>query len=364
MPVPGVDTYIIDTPVSGRTATATDQLYLLSGIVGAPATPTTYTSASSGVAALDTQLRAYFEAGGSQVIVQGYGGANPLLAAALALLPAGPGQIVAPEAVTSADIITISASAWSQNKVYLANGVASSADGAITTLAQAVIAGAADGFRGTGLWVDTANHTPLSGGSPDTVPYTLTVAGIIAKNDRETGNPNVAAGGILGRGPGSLLGVVDPRTAARHTTLSAAGTQVNCAAVADGLTVNYGFRSLAKLTVIPHWWDLSGSRAIMALRARVASLDEQFVFAQLDGKGQTISRYEAAVKGVCKELYDLGALYGNTPGDAYQVDTGPAVNTTANLQAGTLTAQVRVKVSPYAEHVITNISRRPLTAAL
>jgi hypothetical protein len=153
-------------------------------------------------------------------------------------------------------------------------------------------------------------------------------AGIIAKNDRETGNPNVAAAGINGRGPGSLLGVVDPRTAARRTTLSATGTQVNCAAVVDGLTVNYGFRSLAKLTVIPHWWDLSGSRAIMALRARVASLDEQFVFAQLDGKGQTISRYDAAVKGVCKELYDLGALYGDTPSDAYQVDTGPAVTTT------------------------------------
>ena len=144
----------------------------------------------------------------------------------------------------------------------------------------------------------------------------------------------------------SLLDGSEVRLPEKQETLSAAGTQVNCAAVVDGLTVNYGFRSLAKLTVIPHWWDLSGSRAIMALRARVASLDEQFVFAQLDGKGQTISRYEAAVKGVCKELYDLGALYGNTPGDAYQVDTGPAVNTTANLQAGTLTAQVRVKVSP------------------
>jgi phage tail sheath protein FI len=134
--------------------------------------------------------------------------------------------------------------------------------------------------------------------------------------------------------------------------------------VIDGLTVNYGFRTLVKLTVIPYWWDFSGSRTIMALRARVASLDEQFVFAQLDGKGQTIARYEAAIKGICKELYDLGALYGNTPADAYSVDTGPAVNTTAQLQAGNLSAQIRVKVSPFAEHVITNISRRPLTAAL
>jgi hypothetical protein len=38
--------------------------------------------------------------------------------------------------------------------------------------------------------------------------------------------------------------------------------------------------------------------------------------------------------------------------------------TAAQLQAGNLSAQIRVKVSPFAEHVITNISRRPLTAAL
>lgn len=364
MPTPGVDTYIIDQPISARQAAETDTLYLLSSQTGAPATPTEFLKGNSGVAALDTQLRAYFEAGGGRAVVQGYSGANPALADALALLPAGPGQVVAPEAVASADIITIAGAAWSANKVYLANGAASSTDSAITTLAQAVIAGATDGFRGTGMWVDTGRHSPITGNTPDNVPYTLTVAGLIAAQDRQTGNPNMVPGGVNGYGPGSFLGVVDARTGARRTTLSAAGIQVNCAAAADRGTTNYGFRTLANLTAMPHWWDFSGSRTVMALRARLAAVDEQFMFAQIDGQGQTIARYGSECKRVCAELYQAGALFGVSQGDAFQVDVGPAINPVAQLQAGVLTAQVRAKVSPFAEHIVTNISRRPLTAAL
>lgn len=360
MPVPGVDTFIVDDSLAGAVATATDGLYLLS--TAGPATPTAFTSADSGDDTLDAQLRAYFAEGGKSVTVQGYsadGVALPTLADAIAMLPPNPGQVVAPEVVTTPEHILVADGAWARNKVALLNGPGNATDTDLTTLADALVSGA--DARGAGLFADVAQYEGLVPNTTDSVPWTITVAGMIARNDRATGNPNLAAAGL--RGISVAQGVTDPRDDGRRQTLNE--SQVNAAKDVYGSLRNYGFRTLADLTTLPQWWDLSGSRTVMAFRAQAAAVDESFVFDQIDGQGALLDRYESQLRAAAKGLYDLGALYGATPDDAYNVIVrDESVNPVAQLAEGTVSAKVLLKVSPYAEHLITNITRRALTATV
>lgn len=358
MPVPGSDVYIVDDPVGGSAPITTDTLFLLSP--DAPDTPTVQRAANTGEAVLDAQLRAYFADGGRSCVIQGYGAdPRPSLEEAIALLPPDAGQVVAPEAVTSANLITIADGAWANNKVALLNGPPGAADSALVTLAGLVVAGA-DG-RGAGLWADTAQYQGLTPSDVDDVPFTITVAALIAHNDRVTHNPNLAAAGK--RGGSIALGVsAGVRTDASRTTLNLA--QVNTAKIVNNGVRNYGFRTLVDLDTLPQWWDLSGSRTVMWFRSRAAQIDESVVFDQIDGQRVLLDRYEGALRSALKELYDLGALYGVTPDAAYTVDTSPSVNPPENIAEGEIAATVRLKVSPYAEHVVTTIVRRPITSSL
>jgi hypothetical protein len=359
VPVPGFDTYVVDDPNSGVAATATDTLYLLSAAATAPATPTVFKKADSGDATLDAQLRAYFALGGRSVYVQGVGDGtpNPLLADAIAALPAGPGQVVAPESVTSADLIAL-AGVWPGGKVALLQGPSTATDAALETLAGAVIAGA--DARGAALFGDYILMPSATGGT-DLIPLSLIVAALVARNDRLFKNPNLAAAGVQGRIDGAL-GVQDLRDDTRRGTLKDA--QVNTAKDVWGSIRNYGFRTLADLDALPHWWDLSGSRTVMAYRARAAAIDEDFVFGQIDGQGSMLARYEGRLRAAAKELYDAKALFGATPDDAYRIDVGETVNPVEELAAGEVKANVFLKTSPFAEHLVTNITRRALTATV
>jgi hypothetical protein len=359
VPVPGFDTFVVDDPNTGVAATATDTLYLLSASAAAPATPTVKKKPDTGDDTLDAQLRAYFALGGTSVYLQGYGDGTPLplLADAVAQLPAGPGQVVAPEAVTSADLISV-AGAWQRGKVALLQPASTATDAQVETLAAAIIAGT--DARGAGLFDDYILMPSLTGGT-DLIPLSLIVAGLAARNDRLFKNPNLAAAGVQGRIDGAL-GINDPKDDTRRAALRDA--QVNTAKDVWGSLRNYGFRTLADLDVIPHWWDLSGSRTVMAYRAKAAAIDEDFVFGQIDGQGSMLARYEGRLRAAAKELYDAGALFGATPDEAYRVDVGESVNPTEELAAGEVKAQVYLKTSPFAEHLVTNITRRAITATV
>jgi hypothetical protein len=179
VPVPGFDTFVVDDPNSGVAATATDTLYLLSAATEAPATPTVKTKADTGDDTLDAQLRAYFAFGGRSVYLQGYGDGTPLptLADAARQLPPGPGQVVAPEAVASADLISL-AGVWQGGKVALLQPPSTATDAQATTLASAVIAGV--DARGAALFDDYILLPSITGGS-DLIPLSLIVAALLAR---------------------------------------------------------------------------------------------------------------------------------------------------------------------------------------
>jgi hypothetical protein len=64
------------------------------------------------------------------------------------------------------------------------------------------------------------------------------------------------------------------------------------------------------------------------------------------------ARFASAIASeVLSPLYEKGALFGETPDDAYEVRVGPEVNTPETIAEGKLRAIVAVKMSEFAEMV-------------
>lgn len=369
MPIPGADVYVIDSAIGGGVPLQTDTLYVLSA--AGPAIATKRTQANDADATINNELRAYFHETGRAVYVAGYdpaGTTKPTPANAIAALPPGPGQVVAPELVTSADIIAVADACWNTNKIYLANGPTSSTIAQLTTLANAVRSGSTTGGRGVGLFAGTGAYPGATSGAANvSVPWPIAVAAMIARNDRTYLNPNIAAAGV--RGKSAALGItqVGAAGATAYTTSEIQALRnigVNVARVMPGGEIrNYGFRTLANLDMLPQWWDLNGSRTVMSFRADAAAIDEDLLFEQVDGQRALLDRYEGLLRDRLAELHRRGALFGASPADAYGVDTSDRVNPSELLAIGEITAEVRLRISPHAEHVVTNIIRRGITAA-
>lgn len=359
---PGDDINIVDDPVSGVASTATDTLFLLDP--AGPDTPTIYRKPTDATdATLQAELRAYFGEGTQPktCVVQGYGSGYelPELEDAIAMLPAGAGQVVAPRLTDEGDLIAL-AGVWSQGKVALLNSAPGASDDAVSALAQALI-GDTDA-RGAALWRDYARHSS-SGGGTVTLPFTLTVAALIAELDLGTSptNPNLAAAGKRGIS-GDVLGFSDLASEDRRTSLYA--DQVNCAAVVGTSPRNYGFVGLADSVELEQWVQFQGVRTIMWIRAQVATINESFVFEEVDGQGILLNDWNTALRVPLATLYGINALFGATADDAYSVTTDASVNPLQNLQQGLITAQINVKTSRAAAHLVTNITHRAITATV
>lgn len=360
MPNPGNDVNIDDDPVSGVASTDTDTLYLLS-----PAGPDTSTVFRKPTDATDltlqTHLSAFFRDGtqAKTCIVQGYGSGYelPELEDAIAMLPPGGGQVVAP-LLTDEESHILLAGVGDQNKVALLNTAPGATDMTVGTRAQTLI-GETDA-RWAGLWRDYARHATVGGGTA-TVPFSLTVAALIAENDLRTSptNPNLAAAGAQGISS-DVVSFVDLADADRRTALYA--EQVNCANVVGTSPRNYGFIGLADPVNLPQWVQFQGVRTIMWIRAQVAAINENFVFTEVDGDGILLGNWRTALSVPLAQLYSINALFGATPADAYSIDTSAAVNPLENLQQGLITASIKVKTSRAASHLVTDITHRAITA--
>lgn len=372
MPEPGVDTFIVDESLGGSGALSTHSIFLLDPV--GPAVAVRKTTPDTGDVAVDNMLRVLFMEGGRSVYLAGIGDGTtkPTPAAAIASLPAGPGQVLAPSLVASADHIAVANAAWPRNKVSLLNGPSTGTVAQYVTLAGAVRTGAgglAGGGRGAGIWAGLVTYRAAGGGTFN-VPLAVSVAGRIARNDRVMRNPNVAAAGRNGELQAvglSQIGAAGATVYTRAELEQLYAAQVNTAALVstrDGVKVrNYGFRTIADLTVLEHWWDFNGARTIMDFRARATVVDEEVMFDQWDGQRIALGRYNGLLRGEAADLYRIGALHGATPGEAYDVDTSDAVNSDDDLALGDVVAVCKLKVSPHFDHVTTRIIRRPTTAA-
>ena len=200
---------------------------------------------------------------------------------------------------------------------------------------------------------------PVSG-TTMLVPYSAVQAGIIARADATTGNPNEAAAGSNGESL-AALGIATDYDNDTREMLNDLGVTLP-KMMRSGVLRTYGTRTVAGPDE-PNWLWFPGSRTILAMAHEFDNAAEEFVHRQIDGQRRLFTRLEVALGGICLDYFNMGALYGDTPEDAFSVDT-TSVNTTATIANGEVHAIVRVRVSPPGEWVQIEIQKTPLAQAV
>lgn len=189
------------------------------------------------------------------------------------------------------------------------------------------------------------------------VPYTGVQMGMVSRVDGLS-DPSLAAAGSLGI---SRLALAPKRdfTDADREELNGAG--VTLARMVNGQVRTYGYRTAAG-PAETNWLFWQESRVVMGIAHECGAVLEEFVFKTIDGRGKIFIRVNVALAGVCQRYYAANALFGETPAEAFAVDTSyPGLNTVESVAAGTLRAQVRVKTSRIAEWITLDIVKVPLT---
>lgn len=205
----------------------------------------------------------------------------------------------------------------------------------------------------------------LTGGTSTwrTIPASAAWAGVIARNEAAGYSPNVAAAG-------AKRGAFQYAFATTQTYANAGVEALNAAGVmlikpVRGVPTAFGNRTLVNSTTEPNWVSFSASRTIMRIAAVAEEVMEGYEFEQIDGKGLVFKRLEAELANrACKPLYEEGSLYGDTPEEAFVVETGPDVNTEITIAAEEIRAQIAVRVSPSGETLNVEIVKVPTTEAL
>jgi phage tail sheath protein FI len=272
----------------------------------------------------------------------------------------GPGQVFIADPVLAADPANQSAllaHAQACNRVALL----STADGDESALSAAGLALQTDANSRYGaLFAPSAVIPGVVAGTTRTVPYSAVEAGIISRNDVSY-NPNIAAAGVLGQAV-YALDVNGRYTDAEYQTLN--DSSVDMARVIYGGVRTYGYRTCVDPVAAPEWLDLGWARLNMAITAQAEAIGEGYVFSQLDGRGRTLAQFGADLSAMLAGYYDAGALYGETPQDAYNVDVGSTVNTPTTIANGELHAVIEVRMSPFAEWVVIEIVKVDTTQSL
>lgn len=367
----GVELTVADDPTTGVAPTATDTGFLIHSLAasGSPAGAQEIKNAAQahqlypGEAAVLAHADAFFGVGGGRLFVIPLVGGDVADATALITPQMGPGQMSAPEVVAATDQSVLRDFAWNTNRIYLPDGPDGADEAAMTALSTALIS--SEG-RNSGLWGDILLIPGVAPGSTREVAASIVVAGLIARSDRNTGNPNLAAAGNHTPGAGGasdyILGIKAERPFDEIQRLAQA--QVNSFRTVNGQVRNYGFWTLADLDTLPQWWDLSGSRLIMALRAEESAVAEEMMFGQVAADGLFLDKYKGALSGVLAKYQRMGAIYGNAQKPGYNVDVTTAVNPVANLAQGKVTAQITVMASPFAAELGITITRRAITSSV
>lgn len=269
----------------------------------------------------------------------------------------GPGQVLAPGLSDTLIHWAVLAHCESTFRVALLDApdttVEAELDGAVAALYQA------PGARLGSLWGPALLYPAAADGATQRLPGAAVEAGIIARADRQ-GNPNQPAAGQNGV-TSVALGLAEDFTDAQREALNAAG--LNLFKVKYGSVRAYGYRTVAGPDET-NWRWFANSRVLMAIAHEADAIAETYVLRQIDGQGQLFSALNSDLRGVLLRYFTLGALYGTKPEEAFDVDTGPVVNTTTTIANGEVHAVLRVKASPSAEWVRIDIAKTPMDQAL
>lgn len=279
--------------------------------------------------------------------------------AALALFNSdlGTGQVAYPGGTTTAIHTALLNHAADNNRTAILDGADTPTVATLTTEQTSLRALTNAGHGGIfGPWLVVPSSTV---GINETLPPSGDILGLIAASDSRTENPNEPAAGEAGVIPDATLSQVGWSDADR-ATLNDAG--FNVIREVYGETRVYGWRTSANPNTKPLDINLNNARLDAAIRAQSKLVGERFNFRQIDGRGQLLGEFAGALSGeVLLPLYQVGALFGDTPDDAFSVEVGEQVNTPESLATRVIKAVAMVKRSPFAERVEIEIYREELS---
>lgn len=270
----------------------------------------------------------------------------------------GPGQVCAPGLTSLATQTALLAHASASRRNALLD-LPDSSDPLVLGAAVAALDGL-DGVRFAAAFAPWVVYPAQVSPATVTIPYSGVQAGLIARSDAATDNPNVPAAGANGISR-MALGLSQTFSDDVRESLNVAG--VDIAIVRYGDVRTYGYRSVAGPDD-PNWLWFGGARELNALAHEADAIAENYVLRQIDGQGALFASLHSDLKGMCLEHYRRGALFGATPADAFAVDTGATINTPETIASGEVHAVVRVKTSPAAEWVQISIVKVPLERAV
>lgn len=274
----------------------------------------------------------------------------------------GPGQVFAPGQTTEAIHVALLKHAGEFNRRALCDDPDTGTFGEIVSHATA-LRGANAKF---GTMVAPQVKIPgLTGGTITyrTIPASAAWAGVIARSEAAGNSPNKAAAGVKRGSFRFVFGVTQTYATAGVEALNNAGVML--IKTVRGIPVAFGNRTLVNATTEPNWQSFSASRTIMRIAAIGGEVMESYEFEQIDGHGVIFSQLAAELANeACKPLYEAGSLYGQTPADAFQVDTGPDVNTEITISHEEIRAQIAVRISPTGEYLNLELVKVPVTESL
>lgn len=179
-------------------------------------------------------------------------------------------------------------------------------------------------------------------------------AGVIARVDKLRDRSLVAAGGdgISRRGIG-LKQMYEDDDREDLNRLGAALFKV-----VNQQVRMYGYRTSAGPSE-QNWLFFQEARVIMQLAHDLDAVMEEYVLKTVDGRKILQNKINIALTGICLQYWQANALYGESAGDAFKVDTN-SVNNVTTAMAGEVHALVKVKTSRVAEWISINLVKTML----
>lgn len=271
----------------------------------------------------------------------------------------GPGQVLMPGDTRDQAHSMLAAHANANNRFALLDAPDTATAGTIITSAAVVRALGRDQARHCQMLSPWLTAPGVTVGTTRTVPPSAVQAGLYARSDA-AGNPNRAAAGDRGISR-FVTAVKTTFTDTDRSSLADAGVTVIIAG--DQGAETYDDVTLVDPLVDPEWLGAANNREVMALVSDLRQVAAAHMFAQNEG-GVSLSAFNGDCVGVCLRHKLRGSLFGDTPDEAFRVDTGPPINTTATAQARKLGVAVAVKLSPSNRQVVVQLTNTPLTEAL
>ncbi len=207
----------------------------------------------------------------------------------------------------------------------------------------------------------------VTGGAARSIPPSAAVAGVMARQDRVTGNPNRPAAGDRGIVPW-VTGVNATWTDAERDTLNTAGMNVIRDRDDDGVIRIFGIRTLANPTTQPLFLQAANVRLDAAILADGKAICDPYVFEQFDGKGVSAANLANELTGMLSGWLALGALTPLIDQDTgvildprgYVVHT-PTITVVDGV--GSVEAPIELRRSPSAEMVTLRVTVNSTTEA-